>query len=160
MTDLRSTQPTRAESSVHRALDTPELNVVLFSFLLNMTWEFWQTPFFAGLAHAKHWDAVVMCTRAALGDALISLFAFWTVSTCAKSRRWVINPVRWQQLTFTAVGLLATIVLEILATRVLDRWHYGDAMPVVPLIRVGLMPILQWSLLPPLVLWFVRRQLR
>jgi hypothetical protein len=33
-------------------------------------------------------------------------------------------------------------------------------MPIVPWIRVGLLPALQWLLLPPLVLWFVRRQLR
>jgi hypothetical protein len=127
---------------------------------LNTTWEFWQAPFFAGLSHAQHWDAVVMCTKAALGDALISLFALWIVSACAKSRRWVINPVRWQKLMFTAVGLLVTIALEILATRVFDRWQYADAMPIVPVVRVGLLPVLQWLLLPPLVLWFVRRQLR
>lgn len=160
MTDVRTTQRARSDKPVHRWFDAAELNVGIFSFLLNMTWEFWQTPFFAGLAHAQHWDAVVMCTRAALGDALISLFAFWTVSACAKSRRWVINPIRWQKLTFTVVGLAVTIALEILATRVLDRWQYAEAMPIVPGIRVGLLPILQWLLLPPLVLWFVRRQLR
>ena len=152
--------PGRYDKPAYRWLDAPELNVVIFSFMLNMIWEFWQTPFFTGLAHAHHWDAVVMCTRAALGDALITLLAFWTVSGCSKTRRWVMNPVRWQKLMFTAVGLLVTIALEILATRVLDRWHYAEAMPLVPVIRVGLLPILQWLLLPPLVLWFVRRQLR
>ena len=160
MTDMRTTGRAPWDKAIHCWLNAPELNVAIFSFMLNMIWEFWQTPFFAGLAHAKHWDAVVMCTRAALGDALISLFAFWTVSACAKSRRWVINPVLWQKVTFTAVGLLVTIALEILATRVLDRWHYAEAMPLVPVIRVGLLPILQWLVLPPLVLWFVRRQLR
>ncbi|HZR03102.1 MAG TPA: hypothetical protein VFA81_08020 [Burkholderiales bacterium] len=150
----------RDDKPVHRWLDAPEVNIVIFSFLLNMIWEFWQTPFFAGLAAAQHSQAVIMCTRAAVGDAMISLVAFCAVSVCAKMRRWYVNPVRWQTLMFVGIGLVLTIVLETLATHVLDRWHYAEAMPIMPAIGVGLLPILQWLVLPPLVLWFVRRQLR
>jgi len=32
-------------------------------------------------------------------------------------------------------------------------------MPVIPLLGVGLSPLLQWVVLPPIVVWFVRRQL-
>jgi len=32
-------------------------------------------------------------------------------------------------------------------------------MPVVPLRDAGLTPLLQWKLLPPLIVWFVYRQL-
>lgn len=32
-------------------------------------------------------------------------------------------------------------------------------MPVVPVIGIGALPLLQWVLLPPLILWFARRQL-
>ena len=32
-------------------------------------------------------------------------------------------------------------------------------MPMVPVLRVGLVPVLQWVIVPPLVLWFVKRQL-
>src|ERR1700675_3412405 len=117
MTDFRTTPRTAARNLLSQWLDAPEFNVVVFSFLLNMTWEFWQTPFFAGLAHAQHWQAVVMWTRAALGDTLISLFAFWSVCACARTRHWIVNPVRWQKVLFTAVGLAVTIALEILATR-------------------------------------------
>jgi len=76
------------------------------------------------------------------------------------TRRRIINPVRWQKVLFIAVGLVVTIALEILDTRVLDRWHYAEAMPIVPGIRIGLLPAPQWLFLPPLALWFVRRQLR
>jgi hypothetical protein len=143
-----------------RWLDAPEVNVLIFSFLLNMPWEFWQAPFYTGLAQSQHWEAVVMCTRAALGDALISLFAFWVVAIFSKTHFWVKHPVRYQKMAYIGFGLLVTIALEVLATRVLDRWHYADAMPVVPVIGVGLLPIMQWIVLPPLVLWFVRRQIR
>jgi hypothetical protein len=52
-----------------------------------------------------------------------------------------------------------TLVLEWLATEVLDRWSYSDAMPELPVLGTGLLPVLQWILLPPLIVWFVWRQL-
>jgi hypothetical protein len=35
-------------------LQTPEVNVAIFSFLLNFVWEIWQAPFFAGMLDASH----------------------------------------------------------------------------------------------------------
>jgi hypothetical protein len=57
------------------------------------------------------------------------------------------------------IGVLITILMEWLATQVLSRWAYAESMPVIPLLRVGLAPLLQWVVLPPIVVWFVRRQL-
>lgn len=57
------------------------------------------------------------------------------------------------------VGVLITIVMEWLATHVLGRWTYAASMPVVPTLEVGVSPLLQWVVLLPLVVWFVRRQL-
>lgn len=54
---------------------------------------------------------------------------------------------------------MITIVMERLATQVLHRWAYAETMPLVPILGIGLSPLLQWLLLPPLVLWFVRQQL-
>jgi hypothetical protein len=71
----------------------------------------------------------------------------------------VIAPTRGRVAGFVAVGLLITIVMERLATGLFARWAYADAMPVVPLLEVGLSPLLQWIVLPPLIVWFVRRQL-
>ena len=33
-------------------------------------------------------------------------------------------------------------------------------MPIVPVVGIGLTPLLQWLLIPPLAIWFVRRQLK
>jgi hypothetical protein len=142
-----------------RWLCTPEANVVIFSLLLNLAWEFWQTLFFAGLAEGSHWKGVLLCTQAAFGDAFILLLAYWVVCVAARTRQWVKRPTRRQILLFVGLGLAVTVLLEVLATRVFDRWSYSEAMPVVPGLGVGLLPIAQWLLLPPLVLWFVRRQL-
>ena len=55
---------------MRRLLKAPEVNVVLFAFLLHIPWEFWQVPFFAGMASAPHWAAVKVCTRAAAEERM------------------------------------------------------------------------------------------
>lgn len=145
---------------VGRALmSLPELNVLLFAFLVNYPWEFLQVPFFEGMPKATHWEAIVVCTRAAAGDALIALTAFWAVALHWRGRDWIRRPRPAQVGTFVGAGVLITIVLEWHATVLADRWSYAEHMPVVPLLGTGLAPLLQWLLLPPLIVWFVRRQI-
>ncbi len=60
---------------------------------------------------------------------------------------------------FLAIGLVITIVFEILATGPLNRWEYGELMPSIPVIGVGASPVAQWVILPLLQLWFVKRQI-
>jgi len=138
---------------------TPEFNVMIFSFLLNLAWEVWQVPFFRGMADQPHWLGVKICTQATFGDAGIALAAFWVTAFFARTRSWIMQPSRSDIAIFIGVGLVATIIFETLAIGVLGRWAYRDAMPRLPILGTGLLPLLQWLALPPLVLWFVRRQI-
>jgi hypothetical protein len=144
---------------VSQWLDLPETNVLIFALLLNFVWEFAQVPLFASMSTADHWAAIAVCARATLGDALIALIAFWAAAITGGSRRWILEPRRSQLITYLAVGIAITIVMEWLATRVLDRWAYAPSMPIIPLLGVGLSPIIQWLIVPLLLVWFVRRQL-
>jgi len=138
---------------------TPEFNVLVFSFLLNLVWEYWQVPFFRGMANESHWLGVKTCTQATFGDAGIALAAFWITALLARSRNWILQTNRWDIAVFLGAGIATTIIVEALATGVLGRWAYNEAMPRLPLLGTGLLPLLQWLALPPLVLWFVRRQI-
>lgn len=145
-------------SRLHGFLEIPELNVVVFAFLLNFVWEFLQAPFFESLAQKPHWEAVKLCTLATIGDAAIMLVAFWCVAAAARTRWWILSP-NWRQLAgFVGLGMAITTALE-LAARATGRWDYSALMPVIPLLGVGLLPLLQWLVLPPLTAWFVRRHL-
>jgi hypothetical protein len=42
----------------------------------------------------------------------------------------------------------------------LGRWGYTDTMPTLPLTPIGLVPLAQWLVLPPIILWLAQRQLR
>ncbi len=139
-------------------LKTPEFSVVVFSFLLNLAWEYWQVPFFRGMGDQPHWLGVKACTQATFGDAGIALVAFWVTAFFARTRSWIMQPTRSDIAIFIGVGLVAAIVFEALAIGVLERWAYSDAMPRLPVLGTGLVPVIQWLVIPPLVVWFVRRQ--
>ncbi len=61
---------------------------------------------------------------------------------------------------FLVIGVVMTIVFEALATGPLQRWEYNELMPTLPILGTGVAPLLQWLLIPPLVLWIVRRQIQ
>jgi hypothetical protein len=50
----------------------------------------------------------------------------------------------------TAVFVLAALV-ESVAVHALGRWEYTDKMPTVPRLGIGLVPIAQMLILPPLI---------
>lgn len=130
-----------------------------FGFLLNYPWEMLQTPFFVGMAEMPHWHAVRECSWAALGDVGLLVAAFWLAATVERNRGWMTHPRPRSVAVFMAAGLVATVALEWLATTQWDRWQYAERMPTLPGLGTGLAPVLQWLVLPPLLIWLVRRQL-
>jgi len=117
-------------------------------------------PFYQVPPDHSYSDITRNCTLATVGDVGITLTAFWTVAALAKSRQWFRRPRYWQINLYLLVGLVITIVFEALATGPLNRWQYADSMPTLPILGTGVVPLLMWLLMPPLTIWFVRRQLR
>lgn len=141
-------------------IDLPEWNVSVFSFLLAFVWEIQQMPFYQIPPELSCFNQIRNCTMATVGDVGILLTAFWTVAVMSKSRQWFRHPRRWQVSVFVLVGVVITIIFEDLATRSLNVWAYADSMPTLPVLGTGLVPLLMWLIIPPLMLWFVQRQLR
>jgi hypothetical protein len=139
--------------------EVPEFSVGLFSFLLNFVWEFLQVPAYDGIPHATHWDGVLVCLSATVGDVGLALTAFWMTSLAARSRFWLLDPKLSQISFFVAVGLGLTVVLEYFHTKISGRWQYSEVMPLVPWIGTGILPLLQWALIPLAVIWLARRHI-
>jgi hypothetical protein len=135
----------------------PECDLVLLAFPLHVTWEFVQAPLYANMLTASHMEGVRACLVAAMGDVVIALIAFWTASVVAGSRGWVKHPSRNAVSAYMASGLLITVGLEYLNADMLGRWTYGPLMPRLPLIGTGLAPLMQWCVLPVILLWYLRR---
>ena len=145
-------------TALHRVKYVPELNVAIFSFLLNFIWELMQAPYFASLDEVSHWDGILICLKATFGDVFIALSAFWVTSSISKNRQWIHLASGLQVAIFLFVGISVTVALEIYNTQFANNWSYSENMPLVPPFDVGLAPLLQWLFVPMLVLWFVRRQ--
>ncbi|MEO6972659.1 MAG: hypothetical protein ABI135_04455 [Rhodoferax sp.] len=157
--------PTKAGFSKHlrNALRWPELALAGFAFLLNFPWEIIQSSLFEGMASMPHRDAVQYCTRAAFGDAGIMLIAYWMVAAVSgRGRGWLQQSGRMPIAIFVIIGVLITIAIELLATsgRWLEGWTYSADMPILWGLNVGLVPVLQWIILPPVAVLLTRRQLR
>ena len=135
----------------------PEVDLLILSFPMHFTWEFLQAPLFSSMETATHIGGIRTCLLATLGDMVIALVAFWAAALLAGTRNWV---GRGDYKAFglcigTGVGI--TIGIELLSTQIFGRWAYGPMMPRLPFIGTGLTPILQWALIPALVLWYMRR---
>ena len=142
-------------------LNSPAFNIAIFALLLSLPWEFGQMWLYVDSAEMSHLQGIRICMAATAGDAVIMLIAFGVVALAARSPAWVRVPTIRQVSSFVAIGLVVTIAVEIVATRSNGQfsWRYAPAMPVTPLFGVGLVPLLMWVVVPPLVLWFVRRQI-
>jgi len=136
----------------------PELNIAFFSFLLNFTWEVLQTPFFIDISDKIN-TIIWYRFHCTLGDVVISLGCFWLVALISKSRTWILNPTKAKLLLFVAFGVSYTVFSEIKNVSLYKLWDYSDLMPVIPYIDVGIVPLIQWIIIPPLLVLIVRRQI-
>ncbi len=137
----------------------PEFNIVVFSFLLHFVWEFVQAPTYAGMIEMNHWDGIKLCMSATFGDVGFALVAFGLTSLTARTRQWFLRPAAWQYLMYLGIGIGLTVGFEYYYTQVSLRWTYSELMPLVPPFGTGLSPLLQWLVVPTVVLWITRRQI-
>jgi hypothetical protein len=74
-----------------------------------------------------------------------------------RSRYWILNPGRRSTVWFTGIGLLITLGLE--TFRVNISRSYGVPVLAVPILGMSALAVMQWIVLPPLILYLARRQM-
>lgn len=95
----------------------------------------------------------VHCT---LGDVMITLGSFWIISLINRNRRWFLNPKKLSFAGFLLAGVLYTILSEWMNAQIFKSWGYNELMPIIPWMKVGLTPLLQWIVIPSAVILLVR----
>lgn len=130
--------------------------VALSAFLVNEVWEVAQMFAYIRPAGSSWMSEFARCTRAAAGDVAIILGICAIGTLASGDLAWSLSG-KWNvYVTSSVLGLVYATLLERLALAE-GRWSYADAMPLVPLFGVGLLPLLQMVLLPPLSIWLGRR---
>ena len=121
----------------------------MIAVVLNYVWELAQSPLYRDQGEL----AVLLwhCLRAALGDVvLVLLISFGGIGVVGRDA-WFRQPGGLGYAWIVCAGLAVGITVEWLAVHVVGRWAYGPRMPIVPWVEVGLVPVLQMLLLPPLI---------
>jgi len=115
--------------------------IVIFSvaFFLNLLWEHTHSALYISYQGGAITNLILF--RATLFDAVvITIFSSFFLSTFLRGRK------KEGVIVFVFSLLLFAILLERFAL-VTGRWVYADAMPIIPLLNVGLTPVIQLGLL-------------
>ena len=114
------------------------------AFILNFIWENTHSLLYSNymgsviteyiLLKASFWDAVII--------AIIGFLFLWFPSL--RKRNWLIIPI----------GIIVAFIIEWYALGT-GRWSYNTYMPIVPILKIGLTPILQLGILGFASLWFL-----
>jgi hypothetical protein len=137
----------------HLMLRLTDRWVFVTAGLINLAWEVAQSPFYTGARAPFH---LLSCTVASVVDAAV----IWLIYRWRAARRgdpaWLRSPKVADLLGTLGAGLVIAVLFEA-AARMLGWWDYAPAMPLVPLLRVGLFPFLQLAVTALLTFGLVGR---
>jgi hypothetical protein len=135
------------------------------SFVLHLIWEIAQMPLFESQDTSAR-SVFAMCFFATVtGDMLFMLTIYLTMAIIHKDLCWLTDhrvyshTATW--IVPVVIGILLAISFEMWAVHVVHRWQYSS-MPLVPLVQVGVTPVLQMIIIPlattAFCRWLVMRQ--
>jgi hypothetical protein len=135
----------------------PEINFFVFAFLVNFVYEVWQSPYFEFYNQPSLAEKIAAINHCTFGDGVITVICSLIVSWLYRSRYWILQASWKSILIFTGLGWAYTFVSEIYRTRIAHL--YGVFNFTLPIIGISWLPLLQWAILPPIVIYLTRRQI-
>jgi hypothetical protein len=121
--------------------------LVLAAFLLNWLWEIAQMPAYAAPARSLGASALAHVVPG-LGDVAITLGVYGIAALADGRLSWGMTGGWNVYATAALLGGTCAAAYELIALAQ-GWWSYSDLMPVVPVLGVGLWPLLQLTLLIP-----------
>ncbi len=126
---------------------------------LNLAWELAQLPLYTLWREASAGYIAFAVAHCTVGDILIGAAAL--ALALMATRAGPLKSWRWRHIALvaTAAGAAYTLVSEWMNTSLRQGWQYSELMPTLELggIVVGLSPLAQWLIVPPLALYLARR---
>lgn len=133
-----------------RAIVRHALTLTAIAFFLHLAWESIQCPlFFEHGSYRADWLGMV---AAGVGDVALTWAIYGAVAAASKTWPWARGPwTSMQILTVIATALALAVAVELRALHT-GRWAYQDGTPLIPYLDVSLIPLLQLTILTPLVI--------
>jgi hypothetical protein len=139
----------RPHLSCWRPLESPAAVLFVVAVVSNYLWELAQAPLYVGLEDIR--TTLWHCFVASLGDGLMVLGIVASGGLLLRRPAWFVHPGGPGIMVMLLVGLVLGVTVEWMAVHVLQRWAYTARMPRVPGLDVGLVPVVQMLVLPPLI---------
>lgn len=129
---------------------------------LNLLWETAQLPLYTLWSEASAGTIAFAVAHCTAGDMAIGAAALFLALILGRER--ALAQWRWRRIAVgTALaGATYTVYSEWSNTAILGSWAYAELMPVLKVagIDIGLSPLMQWLVLPPLALYLAGRSRR
>ena len=124
------------------------ITTILFAFFFNVAWEILQMPLFKGAVY--DWQHIMFCALASLADVIMVLIIYFGFALIYKNAFWVKNLNTKNIILLLLIGGIGAVLAEVWQLSI-GTWSYAGAMPLIPVVNVGLSPVLQFMILPILI---------
>ena len=125
--------------------------ITVLAFLLNFAWELIQIPLYKNPSY--NIDHIAFCALASLADTIMVLLLYFVFAFIFRNQLWI-QHLKWHRILIVIlVGGTGAVLAEIRHLS-LGSWAYNDSMPIIPFVKVGISPVLQFMILP-LLIYFV-----
>ena len=128
------------------------IRFAIVAFVLHFSWEMAQMRFYRGIGDRPWLSTVPACSRAALFDVALTFAAGFPFLLMTRQRR----SFMWPWAAIVAAGALLAIIVETVGLGG-GRWSYTPGMPTLPGSRLGILPILQMTVIPVVTAWVAFR---
>lgn len=128
----------------------------LLSFALHIVWENLHAPLYQG--YDAFGECFLRCLSAtATGDMIFMAIIYLCLALVHKDLYWINKLKSYKHLATwilpVIIGFFIAISFELWAVYVNDRWVYDAMMPIIPVLKVGLTPVLQMIFIPLIVIY-------
>ena len=122
--------------------------ILILAVLLNFAWEMAQMPLYKNMQPGL--QSTIFCGVASIADGILVMLMYYSFALVYKETFWLQKHKSKRIFALMMAGGIGAVVAEI---RHLSSgsWSYTDAMPLVPVVNVGLSPVLQFMLLPAII---------
>jgi len=122
--------------------------VTVLAFLLNFAWELSHCPLYKGCGY--DFAHVTFLALASLADAILAVLLYFGFALVYRNGMWACPLTARRGFWLMVVGGTGAIVSEV-AHLSAGNWAYTAGMPLIPIIGVGVTPVLQFTVLPVLI---------
>jgi len=126
---------------------------------LNLAWEIAQLPLYTLWSDASPAYAAFAVLHCTAGDVMIGMAALALALTLGRAH----DPASWQWRRLAAIVLVIGVGYTVFSewrNTSLWNWTYSALMPTLELggWKLGLSPLLQWLIIPPVALYLAKRR--